>query len=223
MASASVFLRPFHLAATALFAGVVLAGMLSAQEQAQPPNPTPSTTSAVSSETPAAPGPSSGAKSPSIMTLSPGMLIRVKLEKTIDARRADVGEQVVAKTIEDLKSNPAKLASKGCQVIGHIVEVTPHQGNSASTLKIVFDKVILKNGSDVALPATIQAVGYPDQFVPTDYSAMTNVMGGTGTMPEIGTGGQAMVAGGDPAQYEGGRMPSIRSNPDLQLPLTARV
>jgi len=156
------------------------------------------------------------------MTLSPGMLIRVKLEKTIDARRADVGEQVVAKTIEDLKSNPAKLASKGCQVIGHIVEVTPHQGNSASTLKIVFDKVILKNGSDVALPATIQAVGYPDQFVPTDYSAMTNVMGGTGTMPEIGTGGQAMVAGGDPAQYEGGRMPSIRSNPDLQLPLTAQ-
>ena len=154
------------------------------------------------------------------MTFSPGTLIRVKLEKPIDARKAQPGDQVIAKTMDDLKSNPAKLASKGCAVVGHIVAAVPHQGNSASTLRIVFDKLVMKNGSEVALPATILALGYPDEFVMMDDSAMVNAMGGSGTQQPLGTSG--MVAGGNPTSYEGQRLPgTIPKNPDAELPLHA--
>jgi hypothetical protein len=56
-------------------------------------------------------------------------------------------------TTDDLKSVPPDLAAKGCRVLGHVAEVTPRQGDTASTLGIVFDKMVLKDGSEMALPA----------------------------------------------------------------------
>jgi hypothetical protein len=47
-----------------------------------------------------------------------------------------------------------------------VVEVVPHLGDSASILKIAFDKMLLKNGSDMALPANIKTLGFADQFDP---------------------------------------------------------
>src|ERR1700758_653154 len=90
--------------------------------------------------------PSAAQPAPIAMQFTPGTLIRAQLVTTIDTKKAQVGDQVLAKTIDDLKSTPPNLALKGCQIIGHIVEVTPHEGDAASTLRIVFDKMVLKNG-----------------------------------------------------------------------------
>ena len=76
-----------------------------------------------------------------------------------------------------------------------MVEVVPHLGDSASILKIAFDKMILKNGSDMALPANIKTLGFADQFDPATNSEQINQMGGSsgirvGAPPEgvIGAG-----------------------------------
>src|SRR5208283_4763637 len=182
-----------------LVVGAWLTGISVAQTPAQPQAP-------AQPQTPAT-GPTSAATPPMTMNFTPGTLIRVALEKPIDAKKAQVGDQVLAKTTDDLNSVPPGLATKGCKIVGHIVEVTPHQGDTASTIRIVFDKMILKNNSDMALPATIKAVGYADQFNPaTDTETVTSMGGGpgsTGNSPNPGTTGA-----GKPGMYAGGRTPT---------------
>ncbi len=193
-------------------AGAWLTG-ISFSQSAAPPQP--------SETAPASVGP----KQPAIeMHFTPGTLIRAELEKPIDAKKAKVGDQVLAKTTDDLNSSPPGLATKGCKVIGHVVEVAPHQGDSASTLKVAFDKMILKNGSDMALPANIKAVGFADQFDPATNSEQIGQMGG-GPGVRVGSppGGVIGAGSGQPSQYGGQRMPTgSGSNPDAKLPFNAK-
>jgi hypothetical protein len=94
---------------------------------------------------------------------SPGTVIRVELAKSVDAKKAKVGDQVIAKTMDDFFSDKNEvLAPKGSQVLAHVAEVSPHEGKSASTLGIAFDKILLKNGTEVPLKASIQAIGAPE-------------------------------------------------------------
>jgi len=81
--------------------------------------------------------------------------------------------------------------------------------------------MILKNGSDMALPATIKAVGFADQFNPATNSDAVNAVGtgpsSAGRVNQPGPvaqggavnapGGSIGSGGGDPALYAGGRMP----------------
>lgn len=154
------------------------------------------------------------------MSFTSGTVIRAEIDKTVDAKKAKVGDPVSAKTTDDLKTNPPNLATKGCQIIGHIAEVTPHQGSSASTLGIVFDKLVLKDGFEMALPAKIQAIGFPDSTVEVNDDQTINKMGGNvGTQPvgPIGSGG------GQPSGYGGQRMPGgMPTNSDAKLPFTAQ-
>ncbi|MGB8012807.1 MAG: hypothetical protein WCF68_14430 [Terriglobales bacterium] len=162
------------------------------------------------------------------MNFTPGTLIRVELEKPIDSKKARVGDQVFARTTDDLKSVPPGLATKGCKIIGHVVEVTPHQGDTASTIRIVFDKMILKNDSEMALPATIKAVGFAEEFNPATDSETATSMGGAtggsaGNGPNPGTTG---AGGGNPGMYAGGRTPTgAMSTPaasNAKLPFDAK-
>jgi hypothetical protein len=155
------------------------------------------------------------------MLFSSGTVIRAQLDKTIDAKKAKVGDPVSATTIDDLKSTPAGLATKGCKILGHIAEVAPHQGDSVSTLGIVFDKLVLKDGSDMALPAKIQAIGFPDTTVSVNNDQTITKMGGnvgpSQPSSSIGSGG------GQPSGYGGERMPSgMPTNSDAKLPFTAQ-
>jgi len=157
-------------------------------------------------QTPAQPqtqatAPTPAATPPIVMHFNPGTLIRVQLETQIDAKKARVGDQVLARTTDDLNSVPPGLATKGCKILGHIVEVTPHQGDSPSKLRIVFDKMILKNDSDMALPATIQAVGFA---------------GASQTVSDV------PESGGSPGSYVGQRMPTLTAKSgDAKLPFNA--
>ena len=171
-----------------------------------------------------APATPSSAAPPMAMNFTPGTLIRVELEKPIDAKKAEVGDRVLAKTTDDLKSIPPSLALKGCKIIGHIVEVTPHQGDTPSTIRIVFDRMILKNNSDMALPATIKAVGFADQFNPATDAETIDTMGGNGFGHQ--SGANVTAGGGNPNLYAGGRMPggamATPTGADVKLPFNAK-
>jgi hypothetical protein len=166
------------------------------------------------------------------MNFTPGTLLRVRLEKPIDAKKAQVGDQVLAKTTDDLKSVPPDLATKGCKIIGHIVEVTPHQGDTPSTIRIVFDKMILKNGSDMALPAIIQAIGFAELFNPATYESTVLKMGGgpggagSPTLDSSQATTGIGAGGGDPKMYPGERMPGGNAGTpnasNAKLPLDAK-
>jgi hypothetical protein len=209
-----------------LLAAALLTGISSAQNAGQAAATPAAPASPTQAGAPGAP------TAPVVMQFTPGTLIRVKLDKTVDAKKAQVGEQVVAKTMDDLNSVPPGLATKGCEIIGHVVEITQHQGDTASTMRIVFDKMVLKNGTSMALPAFIQAVGFADQFNPATNIEAINRMGGTpggqgtsepGSVTASGSApSQIGAGGGNPNMYGGGRMPTGGgSNPDAKMPYNA--
>ncbi|MGA8488774.1 MAG: hypothetical protein WB711_00045 [Terriglobales bacterium] len=141
--------------------------------------------------------PNGGAQN-TALHFSPGTVIRVELAKTIDAKKAKVGDEVIAKTMDDFLSDKHEmLASKGSQVLGRVVEVSPHEGKSASTLGIAFDKMLLKNETDVPFKASIQAIGAPE----SNSVAFNEPMGGSngaGGMPSMESPGRGVYGGNTP-------------------------
>jgi hypothetical protein len=143
--------------------------------------------------------------------LAPGTIIRVELAKSVDAKKAKVGDEVMAKTIDDFLSDKNEvLAPKGSKVLGHVAEASPHQGESASTLGIAFDKIVLKNGTEVPLKASIQAIGIPE----SNAASVNDNMGApanAGGMSPMSSPGRGAYGGTTP--NPGGTVPGNGSNP----------
>src|ERR1700734_2758388 len=128
---------------------------------------------------------------------SPGTPIRVELAKSVDAKKAKVGDEVIARTMDDFLSDKNEvLGPRGSQIVGHVAEVSPHQGNSPSTLGIVFDKMVLKSGTEVPLKASIQAIGPPESTA-TFNDAMAG-QPGSGGMPSMSSPGRGAFGGTSP-------------------------
>jgi len=96
--------------------------------------------------------------------ISPGSVLPVVLSKTVDAKKAHTGDQVLGKIPQDLSANGKVVIPQDTKVIGHVAEVKSSDHDSKdSKLGIVFDKMSLKDGSEIPLMAEIQALRAPDQ------------------------------------------------------------
>ena len=96
-----------------------------------------------------------GAKS---INLESGTRLAGDLQSAIDVRKAKVGDQVVLKTTQAIKSGGQTVVSKGSRLVGRITEVSKQTGsNGESRVGILFDR--LEQGS-LAMPiaATITSV-----------------------------------------------------------------
>jgi hypothetical protein len=93
---------------------------------------------------------------------SPGSLLPVELSKSVDAKKVHTGDPVLGKIPHDLSANGKVVVPKDAKVMGHVAEAKPSgHDNKDSVLGIVFDKIALKDGSEIPLSAEIQAVGAP--------------------------------------------------------------
>src|SRR6201997_5302769 len=92
--------------------------------------------------------------------LAPGSVIPVQLTKTIDAKKAKTGDPVEAKVTQDLKTdNGDVLVPKDTKVVGRVTEAQARsKDQKESQVGIAFDHAVMKNGGDVPLPMSIQAV-----------------------------------------------------------------
>jgi hypothetical protein len=95
--------------------------------------------------------------------LAPGSILPVQLTKSIDAKKAKTGDEVVAKVTQDLRSNAgAVIVPKDTKIIGHITEAQARsKEQKESQLAIVFDHAVLKNGEAMQMPMSIQAIIAP--------------------------------------------------------------
>ncbi len=91
--------------------------------------------------------------------IAPGSVIPVELTKTVDAKKAKTGDEVVAKVAQDMKTSTGEvLLPKDTKVIGHVTEAQARsKEQKESQLGIAFDHAVTKSG-DVQLPMSIQAV-----------------------------------------------------------------
>jgi len=174
---------PFALLAVALFCALSLA-----QDQNQPPNsPTSSNQQAPAATPPPdqqAPEPSSPqtpaptSRQPSSQTgasasspggqggtsqrIAPGSVIPVQLTKTLDAKKAKTGDQVVAKVTQDMKTSSGEvLVPRDTKIVGHVTEAQARtKEQSQSQVGIAFDRAVMRSG-EVQLPMSIQAIIAP--------------------------------------------------------------
>jgi hypothetical protein len=153
--------------------------------------------------------------------IAPDTILRVELAKSIDAKKAKVGDEVIGKTMDDFLSGKNDvLAPKGSRVLAHVAEVSPRQGESASTLGIAFDKLVLKNGTDAPLKASIQAIGRPESNVGAGNEPMSE-SGGGAARPSMSAPGRDGYGGSMPNQ--GGGTPGSVSTPGTASPEAANA
>jgi type IV secretory pathway VirB10-like protein len=92
-------------------------------------------------------------------SLAAGTTIPATLSKPIDARKAKSGDQVVAKTTQDVRSDSGVVIPRGSRLIGHVTDAKAKaKGDSESALGIAFDQAVLKNGQQIPLNASIRAL-----------------------------------------------------------------
>ena len=92
------------------------------------------------------------------INLESGTRIAGELQNTIDVRKAKVGDQVILKTTQAIKSGGRTVVGKGSRLVGHVTEVGQKgKGNGESRVGILFDR--LERGSlEVPISATITSI-----------------------------------------------------------------
>jgi len=91
--------------------------------------------------------------------MPPGSTVLVELSKPIDAHKAKRGDEVVAKVTQDVKSDDKVVLPKGSKVMGKVTQTQGRaKGQDESQLGLAFDSAVLKDGTQVPISFTIQAV-----------------------------------------------------------------
>lgn len=92
------------------------------------------------------------------INLDAGTHLAGELQNTIDVRKAKVGDQVLLKTTQAIKSGGRTVVGKGSRLVGHVTEVAQKsKGNGESRVGILFDR--LEQGSlEVPITATISSI-----------------------------------------------------------------
>jgi hypothetical protein len=186
-----------------LFSGALLVGIAAAQDSASPAagspdSRTPATQSTPEPSAPQSPQtqtPQTGANSApatGVRRIAPGSVIPVLLTKTIDAKKAKTGDEVVAKVTQDLKTNSGEvIVAKDTKVLGHVTEAQPHtKEQKESQVGIAFDRAVEKNGNEMQLPMSIQAIIGPENNGPQNNS------GGAGNEAAAPTSAPTATTGG---------------------------
>ena len=95
-------------------------------------------------------------------TLANGTAFNAALNAPVDSKKAKQGDAVTAHCTEPVKSGSNTVLPKGTKLVGHVTQASARgKGDAESSLGIVFDKALLKNGQEVALNVAIQAVASP--------------------------------------------------------------
>src|SRR5215510_8068077 len=129
-------------------------------------------------------------------SLSNGTTLQAELTKTLDAKKTKAGDEVTAKVTQDVKSDGKVVVRKGSKLVGHITEAQARsKENAESKLGLVFDRAVLKDGSEVSFNAVVQALAAVQAAPISVGSDDTGMMGGSagGNRPApMGTGGSVV-------------------------------
>jgi hypothetical protein len=171
------------------------AGQQMPEKQMPSSRTSPGTSQSPSTQSPSSTPGSGATQAGSPTRIAPGSVIPVELAKTIDAKKAKTGDEVVAKVTQDLKTNSGQIIiAKDTKVMGHVTEAQArNKEQKESQLGISFDKAVPRIGSEIAMPMSIQAIIGPQQ------NDQNNAGGGnTGSTPSTSAGSPATGAGARP-------------------------
>src|ERR1700719_1949443 len=158
-----------------IVSGALMLGIAGAQDSATPTPASPAQASTPAQETapqttqhPAAQPPqtptpqanTSASPANPPKRIAPGSVLPVSLTKTIDAKKAKTGDEVVARVTQDMKTNSGEvIVAKDTKVVGHVTaaQVRSKEQNE-SQVRIAFDRAVAKDGREMKMPMSIQAI-----------------------------------------------------------------
>src|SRR5713226_5771936 len=130
-------------------------------------------------------------------SLASGTGFNATLNTPVDSKKCKPGDAVTAHATEAVKSEGKVVIPKGSKLVGHVTQASARaNGQAESTLGIVFDKAILKNGEEIPLSVAIQALASAQSSAAVAGGDM-DTMGGMGA-PAAGSGmsgGRGAVGG----------------------------
>lgn len=131
-------------------------------------------------------------------TLPQSTAIPVRFEHSVDTKKAKVGDEVTAKTIQVIALPGGRNIPKGALLVGHVAALeafqfdqTPYAHQKPSLLSIHFDRLQTGDGmipvnlSVRAIASTIDSreAAYPHSTDETDHVGMMTLIGGTTFSP----------------------------------------
>lgn len=127
------------------------------------------------------------AESTQALELQSGTTVRVILQKPLDSKKNKSGDQVIVKTVESVKSDGRDVLPKGSKIVGHVTAARANaKENPESALGIIFDHAVLKDGGDIPLHISIQAVApAPAHAAPTMSMTPATAAGSGGGMGPV--------------------------------------
>jgi hypothetical protein len=155
----------------------------------------------------AAPGQQQPAAAAAGSQLQPGSLIYAELSKSIDTKKAKVGDPVVAKVTQAVLSHGKIVIPKNTKIVGHLTAAKARSKDQPQAqLGIAFDRAELKDGTQVPLTsATIQALAsavsldQPPSNVANGTGGMADTAGMPSSRPGANMGGMNSPMGGSPS------------------------
>ncbi len=130
-------------------------------------------------------------------SLASGTTVNAALTRSVDAKKNKQGDQVVARTTQDVKSGGKVVIPKGTKLLGHVTQAKARaKGQSESELSIVFDHALLKGGQEMPLHMTIQALAQAESTASGSLGGddLSGMAGGSGSAS--GGGGASRSGGG---------------------------
>jgi hypothetical protein len=89
-------------------------------------------------------------------------MLQTELAKTIDAKNAKPGDEVTARLTQDVLAKGKVILPRGSKVMGHVSEAQGHsKEHPESRLVVIFDKIAVKGGQEMASSFIIAAVAPP--------------------------------------------------------------
>lgn len=116
-------------------------------------------------------------------SLAAGTALNVQLSRPLDSKNAKPGDVVAAQTTEAVKVDGKVVIPSNTKLVGHVTRASARaKGDADSVLAMQFDRAVLKDGREMPLQVTLQAMA-ADQGAPAvsgdDLQPMGNIEGGT--------------------------------------------
>jgi hypothetical protein len=93
------------------------------------------------------------------LSIADGTPILATLITTLDAKKNKPGDPVAARTTQDVKQGGQVVLKRGSRVTGHLTQAAPRSGGDVrSSLGIVFDNAVTKNGQQMPLHLSVRAL-----------------------------------------------------------------
>jgi len=126
-------------------------------------------------------------------SLAGGTAINATFSQPVDAKKNKPGDPVIAKTNEATKSEGRVVIPKGSKLVGHVTECKQRSKEEReSTLGIVFDKAILRNGEEIPLNVSIRALAAAQTAASSSIGSDDLSAGGGAVGAARGSGGGAL-------------------------------